>query len=268
LRCEEETMITERMQRHLLYQCFVANKLDSAEIDIHDWTEPWREVFLLAERNDTPYIGVEPLWYALETVAKDREIARLWRTQIDDAAGPLAFPSLAEIADTLTPVRWVWPNWVPRGMLSILGAYQGTGKSFLVLDLARTVIDGGPWPDGAPCTQLGAVLYVEAESVPQLTNERALALGLNRHKLWLLMPDNGQISGFDADHLAGTAAGHGHHRSARTHYHRQPHQHQQHGTEQRRGHQPPADVPRGCCTRTRLRAAGAAPPAQTRRRSV
>ena len=186
-------MITERMQKHLLYKCFVTNELDSAEIDIHDWTDPWREILLLAERNDTPYIGVSPLWHALEKVAKDHETARLWRTEIDDAAEPLTFPSLAEIADTLTPVRWVWPNWVPRGMLSILGAYQGTGKSFLVLDLARTVIDGGPWPDGAPCAQLGTVLYVEAESVPQLTNERALALGLNRHKLWLLMPDNGQI---------------------------------------------------------------------------
>ena len=33
-------MITERMQKHLLYKCFVTNELDSAEIDIHDWTDP------------------------------------------------------------------------------------------------------------------------------------------------------------------------------------------------------------------------------------
>ena len=38
-----------------------------------------------------------------------------------------------------------------------------------------------------------SAVYVEAESVPQITNERAIALGLNRHKLWLLMPENGHI---------------------------------------------------------------------------
>ena len=186
-------MITEHMQKHLLYKCFVANELTSEDIKIDDWTDPWRQILLWAERGDSPYVGSSPLWYALESVAKDRDQARLWRAEIDDAAEPLTFPSLAEIADTLKPVRWLWPNWVPRGMLSILGAYQGTGKSYLVLDLARTVIDGGPWPDGTLSEQLGTVLYVEAESVPQITNERAIALGLNRHKLWLLMPENGQI---------------------------------------------------------------------------
>jgi hypothetical protein len=77
-------------------------------------------------------------------------------------------------------VRWLWPGWIPRGMITLLGAYQGTGKSYFVLDIARTVIHGGPWPDGAPAEKLGTVIYVDAEAIPQVNNERAVKLDLNR----------------------------------------------------------------------------------------
>ena len=82
--------------------------------------------------------------------------------EIEDANEPIHFPTLAEIADTLKPVSWLWPGWIPRGMLSLLGAYQGTGKSYFVLDLARTVIHGGPWPDGTLQDRIGNCIYVEA----------------------------------------------------------------------------------------------------------
>lgn len=186
-------MISERMQKHLLHKCFIAEELDSSTIEINDWTEPWREILLLVERNEldrTPYTA---LYSACQSVGHSHDKAQELIDQINTAAEPMTFPSLAEIAETLKPIRWLWPNWVPRGMLSLLGAYQGTGKSYLVLDLARTVIHGGPWPDGALSEQLGKVIYVEAESVPQITNERAIALGLNRSQLWLMMPDNGQL---------------------------------------------------------------------------
>ena len=79
-------MITEHMQKHLLHKCFVANELKSENVNIDDWVDPWRQILLLAERGDPPYLGYSPLLYALETVAKDRDQARLWRAEIDDAA--------------------------------------------------------------------------------------------------------------------------------------------------------------------------------------
>jgi hypothetical protein len=35
--------------------------------------------------------------------------------EIEDANEPLSFPTLADIADTLKPVSWLWPGWIPRG---------------------------------------------------------------------------------------------------------------------------------------------------------
>ena len=66
------------------------------------------------------------------------------------SAAPLRFPTLSELAANLEPVTWLWENWVPKGMLTMLGAYQGTGKSYLTMDLARIVLHGSTWPDGQP----------------------------------------------------------------------------------------------------------------------
>jgi hypothetical protein len=188
-------MITERMQKRFLYQVLVEESMDSEEIDLTRWTWPWREILLTAERPHKYAINERMgLRDALLVVADDNEeTAREWRHEIEDANEPMSFPTLADIADTLKPVSWLWPGWIPRGMLSLLGAYQGTGKSYFVLDLARTVIHGGPWPDGAIPDRIGNVVYVEAEAIPQVTNERAQALGINRHKLWLMMAENGEM---------------------------------------------------------------------------
>jgi hypothetical protein len=187
-------MITERMQKRLLYQAFIENTLDSTEFEIAGWSWPWSELLLRAERNLGALDGHSALFESARSLAdKGTDDAHTWMREIEDAAEPLHFPTLADIADTLKPVSWLWPGWIPRGMLSLLGAYQGTGKSYFVLDLARTVIEGGPWPDGASSDRIGNVVYVEAEAIPQVTNERAQALGINRHKLWLMMAENGEL---------------------------------------------------------------------------
>jgi hypothetical protein len=100
------------------------------------------------------------------------------------------FPSLEEIADTLQPVSWLWQPWLPLGMITLLAAQQGTGKSMLALDLARRIIEGEPWPDGAPMTRPGAnVIYVDGERIPSVHNDRAVAWKMPRRQLYMLLAD-------------------------------------------------------------------------------
>lgn len=194
-------MITDRIQANLLYRYFAAGEECADQIDLALWKWPWREIYLHAEREQDAYgnvvIGVggrEYLRTAVRLVAgQDEEAARLWWATIQDSTEPVHYPTLAELAETLPPVRWLWPGWIPRGMISLLGAYQGTGKSYFVMDLARTVIHGGPWPDGAASEKIGKVIYVDAEAIPQVNNERAVKLQLNRHQLYLLMPSPGEL---------------------------------------------------------------------------
>ena len=64
--------------------------------------------------------------------------------------------SLDEIGSELPPIEWVWKDHIPRGLLSILGASQGSGKSFVGLDLAYRIIHNAGFPDGSPIIRPGA----------------------------------------------------------------------------------------------------------------
>jgi len=91
-------------------------------------------------------------------------------------------------------VDWLWPGWIPRGMLTLLAAAPGTGKSLVALDLARRVIAGLPFPDGAPGASFGSnVLLVDAEGPLSLLDRRARAWNIDRSRLFLMQPSAGDL---------------------------------------------------------------------------
>lgn len=101
------------------------------------------------------------------------------------------FPNMLELAETLQPVTWLWENWLPFGMLSLLAARPGTGKSLVALDLCRRIIAGDVWPDGSPQTAAGQpCIYVDAENVPAILNRRAEweSWGMDRRLLYPVIP--------------------------------------------------------------------------------
>lgn len=104
------------------------------------------------------------------------------------------FLSLAELAPELPPLSWVWEHWLPAGMLSLLAARPGTGKSLVALDLCRRVIAGEAWPDGSVQTRAGQpCIYVDAENVPAILNQRAEEWeqwGMDRRLIYPVIPDD------------------------------------------------------------------------------
>jgi hypothetical protein len=122
---------------------------------------------------------------------------------------PVQYPSLGRLAATLEPIAWLWEGWIPRGMLTLLGASPGAGKSLVALDLARRIIHGEAFPDGQRVPAPGrAVIYVDAEAVPQIQAERAKAWGMDLERLYLMLPP-GEYAMVDLgdpvqqDHLVG-----------------------------------------------------------------
>ncbi|GIK42374.1 MAG: hypothetical protein BroJett011_62070 [Chloroflexota bacterium] len=74
------------------------------------------------------------------------------------------YETLAHLGPNLPEVTWYWPNWVPRGLLTVLAADAGVGKTNVALDLARRNIMDLPAPDGVPLNiQSGNIIYVDAE---------------------------------------------------------------------------------------------------------
>lgn len=77
----------------------------------------------------------------------------------------------------LEPVRWLWPGFLPAGMLTILGGAPGCGKTTIALSLAAIVTRGGTWPGGTRCTQPGDVMIWSGEDGNAVTAARLHAAG-------------------------------------------------------------------------------------------
>jgi hypothetical protein len=86
--------------------------------------------------------------------------------------GPDAYPPASKVLATLPDVKWMWPSWVPRSLVTILAASPGTGKSYFALDIARRICQGSEFPDGSPIEQSANVLFVDAENRPGLLKPR------------------------------------------------------------------------------------------------
>ncbi len=85
------------------------------------------------------------------------------------------------------PVRWLWPERIPLGKLTVIEGDPAVGKSTLVYDLAARYSSGRPWPDGQQGEGGGRVLLLSAEDdaadtiVPRLM---AAGADLSRICLW------------------------------------------------------------------------------------
>lgn len=117
------------------------------------------------------------------------------------SSGKLAAPrSLAELGPKLPPIEFLWHDWIPRGMISLLGASPGAGKSFVALDLCKRIIAGLPFPDGSEQLTPGdTCIYVDAEVVPQIAYERASNWEMDMSKLFMMLPHTDDALDFSSD---------------------------------------------------------------------
>lgn len=189
-------MLTLRMQARAIWRLMHTDD-DLGSINAEEFSEPWRTIYQIVERCLSQ--GMEP-YAALETAvtraASGNKGDDYWNhvrqlvATINGAGDAAGYSSYAELASSLPPVEWLWEPWIPRGMLSLLGAWQGTGKSWFALDLARIVTQGQTWPDGAPLSSHGPAIYVEAEAVPRITVDRIRAMNISARSIYPLLPDN------------------------------------------------------------------------------
>lgn len=184
-------MLTRKLQIQAL-----ADRLAGLPVkcSARSFQEPWRTCWLALE-GVAPKDFREALMKALENNPdRPKILDSLFATR---PGHKMHFDSLEEIASELAPLEWLWPGWLPRGMLTLFGAAPGAGKSFVALDLSWRITTNQGFPDGSPIPNPDAnIVYVDGEAVPQILNERALAYGVDRKRLFLLLPDPGEAIDF------------------------------------------------------------------------
>lgn len=196
-------MLTPRLMQQALADR-LAGKAPADTITPAQWSEPWAACWRALDNApaDTPPHTV--LFQALaDHPERDAIISTLFGIQPGETG---QYPTLYDLAQDLPPITWLWPGWIPRGMLTLFGAVPGVGKSLVALDLCRRLIHGEPFPDGTPAPPSdGPVLYIDAEAVPQITHARAASWDMDTRHLYLMLPeadallDFGQVA--DRDRL-------------------------------------------------------------------
>ena len=109
-------------------------------------------------------------------------------------------PTAAELDSSIEPIEFLWPGWIPRGMITLLAASPGSGKSLLALDLCRRLLNGEAYPDGKGAfNPASKVMYVDAENSPQILFDRLRAWNLDMERLHIKLPGDRGFIDFD-DH--------------------------------------------------------------------
>lgn len=185
-------MLTRRMQVQAVADA-LAGEPPAHNYRDQQFSEPWRTCWKVLHY-DSGLLPKDAILSVLKTAYPEEK----QRNEIIGAIlaarpglGPLLFPSLADIALTLRPITWLWQDWIPMGMLSLLGAQPGSGKSLLALDLARRIIHGMEFPDGSAVSVVDAgkpVIYVDGECVPQIITERAQTWAVDMTRLYPMLP--------------------------------------------------------------------------------
>jgi len=181
-------MLTQRMQVQL-----IADRLAGLPVqaDVRFLTQPWLNCWI-AITSATSGLEQDALYKAIAGLPDQKEILQ---TILATRPGYVpSIPSLKDIASDLPPIEWVWKGWIPRGMISVLGASQGSGKSFVAMDLAFRIVHNIGFPDSSPIVHPGAnVIYVDAEAVPQILKERTDQYRMDQSRLFLMLADQGEM---------------------------------------------------------------------------
>jgi putative DNA primase/helicase len=104
--------------------------------------------------------------------SSERDLRRAWDNAPNrDAAGAtLDIVRMSTIR--LEAVRWIWPNRLARGKVTIMSGMPFLGKSHIAIDAAARITRGMEWPDsteGESYAPLGSVLMLSAEDAAKDT---------------------------------------------------------------------------------------------------
>lgn len=196
-------MLTERLQRAAIWQ-LSQGKQPANRIQPEKFAEPWRTIYLLLERrlaNPVDNSDESPLEWAVSSAnIIPASLYDYWDkvdevvSRIESAERDVKLHTLGDVAKRYPPVQWLWEGWLPRSMLTLLAAKPGAGKTHWILDLVRTLQQGGVWPDGQAVTDRGPVVWIEGEGIPQEIEERAVALGINTQKdFYMVVAPDGEL---------------------------------------------------------------------------
>lgn len=86
----------------------------------------------------------------------------------------------------ITPIIWLWRDWLACGKLHLLAGAPGQGKTTIALSLAATVTSGGHWPDGSRCPVGSALIWSGEDDPADTLAPRLKAMGADMDRVYFV----------------------------------------------------------------------------------
>lgn len=86
----------------------------------------------------------------------------------------------------ITPIIWLWRDWLACGKLHLLAGAPGQGKTTIALSLAATVTSGGHWPDGSRCPVGSALVWSGEDDPADTLAPRLKAMGADMDRVYFV----------------------------------------------------------------------------------
>ncbi|NDJ16799.1 AAA family ATPase [Myxacorys almedinensis] len=100
---------------------------------------------------------------------------------------PFVAYDMDQLDDLCVQVKeWIVNGWIPKGIVLLLHALGGTGKSLLIYELIECIVKGQPW-NGYPVAQ-GRVLILQSDEPVIVTRERLKIRDLEKSHPVQLVP--------------------------------------------------------------------------------
>jgi RecA-family ATPase len=98
-----------------------------------------------------------------------------------------------------TPVSWVWPGWLARGKMHVIGGRAGGGKTTIALKLAAIVTTGETWPDGSMAPKGDVVIWSGEDDIADTLVPRLAASGADLDRVHFIenVMEGGRPRAFD-----------------------------------------------------------------------
>ena len=82
------------------------------------------------------------------------------------------------------PIIWLWPNFIPKGKLSLLVGHPGQGKSTLTAEIAAIISTGREWPVSGVNADIGETVFLSSEDdLEDTIKPRMIAAGADDSKV-------------------------------------------------------------------------------------
>lgn len=92
--------------------------------------------------------------------------------------------TMADLQLAVGDVSWLWRDWIPKDMLTLLAGEPGTGKSQLALWFCKVAAQGLMWPNRESVSPEN-VIFVDAEAAQVITKERCLNMDIPLDKVYV-----------------------------------------------------------------------------------